>query len=449
MKKRFAVLLVFALIFSLLVACGGGKESSNSGEGGGTDTSSSSTGSGGSGTGTADSGSSGGDGGKTVELTYWDGTWAEEITPELVKEFEAQNPGIKIKVEYFPWDGMYDKFLVALRNDNGPDIINMAVDWTVPFAAMGKLQNITPFIEQYGVDMNDFYEGPLKTVTYNGQYYALPYRSEANALYYNKKIFADAGLDPEQPPATWDELIEFSKQIKEKTGIAGFGQSGSEFGNFTAQLYYLIYSNGGSVLNEDYTKSALTSPEAVEAAQIFVDMYRKHKISPDSTMENNNTVNRNLFASEKVAMFISGNYDVAAVREANPDLDFGTALQPALAERKPILGGWNAGVTNTAKDAEAAFKFVNFLASPEISPRYSLTFSSRKSAAGHEKYKAPEFQPFLESLNYAQAMPPIPQWTQIKQIVYNHMQSAMIGDRTVEQALQDASKEIDALLAGN
>lgn len=425
--RRVAGFIAAIMIFTLLAACGGSKETTEPG--------------------TAPSASGNDDSAaKTVELTYWDGTWAEEITPELVKEFEAQNPGIKIKVEYFPWDGMQDKYLVALQNNNGPDIINLAVDWTVPFAAMGKLQSLSPFIEKYNVDMNDFYEGPVQTLTYQDEYYALPYRSEANALFYNKKMFAEAGLDPEKAPETWDELIAFSQQIKEKTGNFGFGQSGSEFGNFTAQLYYLIYSNGGSVLNADNTKSALTSPEAIEAAQIFVDMYRTHKISPDSTMENNNTVNRNLFASEKVAMFISGNYDVDAVREANPDLDFGTAMQPSLKERKPILGGWSVGVTNTAKDAEAAFKFVNFLASPEVSPRYSITFSSRKSAASHEKYQAPELQPFMESLNYAQAMPSIPQWTQIKQIVYSHMQSAMIGERTVEEALQAASKEIDDIL---
>lgn len=424
-KKKLHLTITSVSMLALLAACGGNSNPPAASPGT-----------------NGDSGS-----GETIELTYWDGTWAEEITPELIKEFEEANPGIKINVEYFPWDGMQDKYLVALRNDSGPDIINLAVDWTVPFAAMGKLQSIDEYIDKYDVDMNDFYDGPLQTLIYQDQYYALPYRSEANALFYNKELFEEAGLDPNQAPETWEDVIAFSKQIHEQTGNYGFGQSGNEFGNFTAQLYYLIYSNGGSVLNEDNTKSALLSPEAIEASQLFVDLYRTHKASPESTLENNNTVNRNLFINGQVAMFISGNYDVDAIREANPELDFGTAPQPKMKELTPILGGWSVGVTNTAKDAEAAFKFVEFLASPEVSPRYSITFSSRASAADNEKYQTEELKPFLESLNYAVPMPPIPQWTQIKQIVYNNLQAAMIGDVSVEDALTVASHEIDEALS--
>lgn len=430
MRKKFFITLILVLVF--LTACG----SNNGGDNNNQNGSPSST------------PPPANDKNEIIELTYWDGTWAEEIIPDLIAQFEADNPNIKINVEYFPWDGMHDKYLISLSQDSGPDIINLAVDWSIPFAKMGKLQALNEYIDKYNVDLDDFYEGPLNTNYFEGSYYSLPYRSETVGLFYNKSIFDQVGLDPNSPPDTWGELLDYSLTLKDH-GIFGFGQVGSEFGNFTTQLITLIQMNGGNVLNDDYTKSTILEPEAIEAAQFFVDMYREHQISPTSTMENDNTMNRNLFANEQVAMFLSGPFDIDALREANPDLDFGTALPPQIVERRPLLGGWNIGVTNTAKDAEAAFKFVNFIASPEISPIYSLTFSARKSAAGHEKYDDPSIQPFLDSLNYAQAAPPIPQWTQIRQILYSKLQFAMIGEKTVEQAMEEAAQEIDELLSGN
>ena len=381
---------------------------------------------------------------ETVTLNYWDASWKEELTPVLVDEFEEDNSDIKLNVEYFPWDGMHDKYLVALKSNSGPDAINIAVDWTIPFAVMDKLLNLDEFIKADKIELNDFYSGPLETATYNQKIYALPYRSETMGLFYNKSMFKEANL-PDRAPETWEELLEFSKALT-KDDYYGFGLVGNEVNNLTAQLFMIIYSNNGRILSDDYKKSLLNQPEALEAVHFFVDLYTKHEVVPKSVLENNNTANRNLFANEKVAMFTSGNYDIGPIYNSNPDILMGTALVPEWKTRKTLLGGWNVAITSTCEDEKAAWKWIKFLASTEISPRYSFTFPARKSASKNEKYNDPELKPFLDALEYAYPLPQIGEMSQIKQIVYDQTLYALIGEKTVDKAMNEAVQKIDELL---
>jgi multiple sugar transport system substrate-binding protein len=380
-----------------------------------------------------------------VELTYWDAAWNEPITPDIVKEFETKNPGIKIKVQYNPDNGMSDKYLIALKQKAGPDIVNLNLDWIAPYAAAGTLQPLDPYVKADQLDTQDFYAGAMSTATYGGKIYALPYRTETHGLFFNKTLFTASGLDSSLPLANWDQALAAAKKIT-KDGVFGIGIPGTNFGNVTTQLFNMILSNGGSILTEDHRKSALTEPAAVEMAEFFVSLY-KTKVAPGSVLENDNIVNRNLFTSKKIAMYMSGFYDIAPIKKADPALDFGTSMIPANKGRKTILAGWGTAVTSSSRHPEAAWKFVSYLASPEVSARYSITFSSRRSAAQNPKYQDPLVKPFIAALDYAQPLPQIPQLTQIKQIVFAALQGALAGKTTAAEAMKNASLEIDTLLA--
>jgi len=388
-----------------------------------------------------------GSAGKAVTLTYWDGAWNEPVTPDIIKQFEEQNKDIKIKVEFFPDNGMQDKYLVALRTQSGPDVINIAADWTTPFATVGGLLPLDDFIAKDNLDMNDFWPGALKTIQIKGKTYALPYRSETMGLFYNKGMFEKAGIDASKAPETWEQVLDAAKKTT-KDGAFGYGLVGKQPGNLSMQLITMIRTFGGDVLNADFTKSRLNEPEAIAAAQFYVDLFKTHKVTPDSTMENDNAAARNLFSTEKVAMFMSGSYDLDAIKKANANLNIGSGMAPYSKERKTVLGGWNVAVTASTKQQEAAWKFVNFLASPEISVKYSNTFSSRKSAASNEKYADPLIQPFLEGLNYATPLPATPQLPQIRSIIHDNLQAALLGLTTAEEAMRKASDEVDKLLQG-
>lgn len=381
-----------------------------------------------------------------VNLTVWTGSWNEELLTELVATFNQTYPDITITGEYYPWDGMEDKYLVALQADNGPDILDMAVAWTIPFATMGKLQALNTYIEDAGVDLSDYYDGPMQTLTIDGSYYALPYRSESVALFYNKKLFREAGLDPEQPPTTWAELAEDAKTLT-KGDVAGFGMSGKNAGNLTVQVYSIMFANGAKLLSDDMTQAAFNTPEGLEALELWSNMALVDKSVPASVLENDNTVNRNLFAQEKIAMYMSGNYDIDPILEANPDIEMGFAILPKMKVNATQIGGWNMGMTNTCQNPKEGFDFVNFMCSTEIAPLFSSTFPASRSAMENEKYSDPNLTAFKEAIEYAVPLPGSPRMTEITNIIYNESQAVIAGTKDAATALQDAEDQVNQLLS--
>ncbi|WP_165972034.1 ABC transporter substrate-binding protein [Paenibacillus piri] len=383
---------------------------------------------------------------KPVELTFWDGAWNDAKTPGIVKKFEEKYPNIKIKVQSNPDNGMSDKYLIALKQKNGPDLVNMAVDWITPFAAVGGLMPLDDYIKKDNVDLKDFYDGAISVAKVNDKVYALPYRTETHGLIYNKKLFEAAGIDAAKGPENWTQVMEQAQKLT-KGDVYGIALPGTNVGNLTTQLFNMIMSNGGAILNSDNTKSMLTEPAAVEMVKLYVELYTKYKVVPNSMLQNDGVANRNLFSNDKIGMYMTGIYDIDPIKQANANAQMGVAMVPANKNRKTILGGWAVGVTTSSKNPDAAWKFINFITQPDISAEYSVTFSSRKSAAGNPKYQDPLAKPLLEALAYAQPLPQIPQWTQIKQIVFDNVQLALSGKASPEDAMKQASKAIDDLLA--
>ena len=383
-----------------------------------------------------------------VEIVLWNGNWHEtDSTAKIIKEFETQNPGIKVRMEAFPWDGMEDKYLISLKNDAGPDVLDAVMEWAMPYATMGKLAPLDDFIVADKMDMSDFYEGALKGAQANGKTIALPGGGDVFALSYNKKIIRDAGLDPDTPPKTYADLLEYAKATT-KGDVFGFGLvGGGAPASVVFQLTEFVYANGGSILNNDNTKCTLNEPAAIEAIQLYHDFFRKYHVTPKSTMENDGIANRELFASGKVAMLMTGIYDLDPIMSANPNIELGTCLLPKMTEHKNLYSGWNMVLTNTSKNKEASWKLIKFLTSREIQPIYFAGFTStRKSNATDKAYSNPLYKAFLEGLDYAVSYPLIPQMGQIKQIVFDNLQYAMNDQKTVEEAMNQATIEIDKLL---
>ena len=381
------------------------------------------------------------------EITVWTGSWNDGLMDEIMKDFYDQYPDVKVNFEYLPWDGMEDKYLSALQAGAGPDVLDMAIAWTIPYASMGKLQNLDGYIETYQVDMSEYYECALETLMIDGSYYALPYRSETMCLFYNKDLFEKAGLDPDAPPATWEELREYAVKLT-KGDVFGFGMCGSNAGNTTAQIYSMMFSKGVSLLNEDMTEAAFNTKEGRGAFSFWADLFLKDGAVAKSVLENDNTTNRNLFAEGKLGMFMSGSYDIEPILEANPEMNMGFALCPAFdgGKNSAVLGGWNLGMSDTCKNPDAAFALMRYLASPDVSVDFSSTFSSCKSASANEKYSDEKLKVFLEAINYGVPLPGSPHMNQITDIIYNEAQAVLSGSKDTETALTDAEKGVNDVL---
>lgn len=383
----------------------------------------------------------------SAELTLWDASWNENITPGLIEKFNEKYPDIKVNVEFFPSDGMSDKYLTALTSGSGADLLSINNEWVSTFAMSKGLLNLDEYISENDYDMSDFYDGAQTGVKFNDSVYALPYRAETHGIFYNKDLFEAAGYS--EMPDTWEEFLPIAEKITEGGAAKGIAIPGGEWGNTSYQLINMILCGGGSVLNEDNTASALDSPEAIKVAEFFVDLYRESHVVPDSIMENDNAAGRTLFSEGKVASFMSGAYDISAIQGINADLNMATGLVPIFEgnERKTIFAGWSTAISAHTKNPEAAWLLAEFLASPEISVEYSTTFSARKSMQTNEKYESdPLLKNLAEAIQYGEPLPVIPQLTQIRQIMYEQIQLALSGDITAEEAMLEASDQINAIL---
>lgn len=377
-----------------------------------------------------------------ITLTFWDGNWQEAVWPEVEAIWNKEHPNIKIEAE-FQADLANDKYMLALTNGTAPDVMSCALDWVTTFGSAGLLDPLDEYIAADSVDTSAYVKGAIDAATVDGKLYGLPFRSETYTLFYNKDILAEAGYT--EPPKTWDEVKEIAAACT-KGDVYGYGVCGTNYSNFSFQYITMLGCSGGTILNEDNTASALASDVAVETAQLYKDLAA---YAPTSMLENDNIANRTLFASGKIAMYLSGIYDAEEIVKMNPDLNFACAMVPTAndAERNTILGGWSVAVAGCSEKQEAAWEFVKFLTRPDIAAMYTNTFTGTgEIAERYADYPEDIIQPNAEALQYAHALPSVESIVSIRQAIMDNLQLMLIDDMSAEDACALLDEEVNGLL---
>ncbi|MEM1484436.1 sugar ABC transporter substrate-binding protein [Oscillospiraceae bacterium PP1C4] len=381
--------------------------------------------------------------GETTTIRFWDGNWNEESFKEIKVLWEKEHPDIKLEGEFQVDDGMSDKYVMALKNGTAPDVVACALDWVTTFGNADLLAPLDEYIKADNVDVSTFVPGAIDASTIQGSLYGLPFRSETYSLFYNKDILAAAGFT--EPPKTWDEVKKVAAACTTED-VAGYGLTGANYSNFSFQFINMLRSSGGDILTADNSKSALDTDVAIQTAKLYKDL---QAYAPASLLENNNVANRTLFASGKVAMYLSGIYDVPEIIKANPDLNFASAMVPTAngAQRKTILGGWSVAIPKSSKNKEAAWEFVKFLTRPDIAAIYTNTFTGTGAPANRFKDVAPAIvEPSADALQYAAALPSVPQIVGIRQAIFDNMVLSLSDTITAEEGIAKTSEAVNKLL---
>lgn len=377
------------------------------------------------------------------EVTWWTPNFNEARAKELVEKFEAANPDITVNLEITTTDGLPQRILTALQSGSAPDIIDVQHGWVNGYAQ----NNLVIPLDDILTGREDYVPAALGSVSWNDQVWAIPYRIETHAIIYNKAHFVAAGLDPENPPQTWDEFAA-AAQAMTKDGKSGFAiTGGGEVGNTIFRSLPFIWMAGGGIISDDGTQVLVNSPETVRAVTFYTDFF-KNGISPTSTLENDGTANRRLFIAETVSMYQSGQFDVNSIRQENPNIDIGvmTIPHPEGANTAAILGGWSLVVPTDARNPEDAKTFIAFLGEAENQAVLTDTFPARVSGMEAERFQDPILQVFKEMLPYGRPVPLHRNWVQITQAYFDGIQRILLGDEDVQTAMDGAAEEIEALL---
>ena len=378
------------------------------------------------------------------EITWWTPNFNVERAEELKARFEEQNPDITVNIESTTTEGLPQRILTTLRSGSAPDIIDAQHPWVTGYAQNDLVLPVGDLI----TDREDYNQAAIDYVTWNDQQWGVPYRIEALAVLCNRGHMEEAGLDPENPPETWDELLAAAQAMTtdSRSGFAITG--GGEVGNTIFRSVPFIWMNGGELISEDGTTALVNEPAAVEAVEYWTDMYTEHGVSPSSTLQNDGTANRRLFIAEAVSCYQSGQFDIASIQAENPDIDILPIMTPHPEGGEPsaILGGWSWVIPSAAENPEDARTFIEFLAQPENMGFYTDTFPARVSAMDLPRFDDPMLQVFGDMLPYGRPLPNHPNWVQISQADFDGVQRILIGQQEPQEAMDDAAADIQNLL---
>jgi len=380
----------------------------------------------------------------------------EEWWRQLVTEFE-QKYGIDVEYQIIGFEVYWDKLVAAFEAGTPPDVALADLGgWVPAFADKGWLEPLDKYLATWE-GTKQIWPNLWEAVTYKGVRYGVPWYCDCRVLLYHKELFKKAGLEPNKPPRTWDELLEYAKKLTDpKKGIYGYGVSGALSEITTLGYMIFLYGAGGRLLTPDYKKAAFNSPEGLEALKFYTELYTKYHVSPPGTPSYTEDDYRVMMAHGKIAMAIGGPWSFPLIEMENPAIKgkYATAPHPYKVHPATVYGGWAWVIAKASKHKDAAWKWIAFMDSYDVWKRWALKWKGPMPARIDVVFDVPFFledplwKPIITMFPHAVARPPIPQWPQVSHVIQLMVQNVLTGKMTPEQALSWAAKEVNKILAG-
>ena len=384
-----------------------------------------------------------------VEIEYWQYELASktELVNQLIPEFEAANPGIKVKHVNFPYDDFRQQVAAAVQAGQGPDVLNVYFGWVASYVQQQFLTPLPADIFPNETIEADFYP-TVKAAKIKDQYYALPIAVRTLALFYNKDILEAAG---QKPPTNWEELVDVAKATVKKDGekfetVGITWDIGGQQHNWWREA--LIRQNGALPSSEDNKTLQWTSPEGIEAFKYVAAFLTEHGVTQAGFQTDGPTA----FGAGAAALHIDGSYRVGSLAGSNPDLNYGVVPLPSHKEKASFASYWANAITRKAAEGDrqiASAKFIDFLSSEAVQKRWTpavgelparLSLANDPVVTGDER-----LTPFVESLPYSYATFIVNE-ADLRQSVMDAFDQVTLNGVDAEAAVQEAQDKNQAQL---
>ncbi len=386
--------------------------------------------------------------GAPEELTVW---------KQIVADFEAANPGIKVNVEVSDWQAYWDKLKTQLSAGTPPDVFAMDAPLFLDYQSRGVLLNLQPYIDKDPEMLKDVYPQTLEAYKVADGYYGLPRDFQTIVLFYNKDMFDKAGVAYPKADWTWEDLRAAAQKLTKDTNNDGkTDQYGFVFDQWDMEVGWseALWAYGGDVISADRSKTLVGEPKSRQAWQLLHDMVFVDKSVPDA-----NTIGQygsDLFQAGVAAMTPMGHWAVPGYNAAG--FKFDVAPMPK-GPAGPATSVNSAGfvVAKASKNADAAFAFVKFAISKTGQTRLAeLGFACPvlKSVAEspvflEQKGSSLNQKVFLDSLAFARMKPVFKGYDEWAAAVGDGMGAVWRGEAELNPTLDDVVKQADAVLAKN
>ena len=396
-----------------------------------------------------------------VELDFWYalGGNSGDVVVELVEQFNESHPNIHVTPTY---QGSYAQIIAKMWNaiyaeQSLPQVSHVAA--APLLGATGAIIPITDFTDgPEGIDRSLIFDAFWEYNSTGGQIWTMPFNNSVPILYYNRDLFVAAGLDPDQPPTTWDEVIEYGKMLTRDTdGNGEIDQWGFNVHSDTHwYLSSMFLENGVQIINDEQTEVLYNTPEAVEMLQLWDDMVNLHMIMPPGQHQEA----KGDFLAGKSGMLIRSSANIpSTIEEAT--FDVGVATLPTVAGRDPVapIGGASLAISKNDDPAvvAASWEFVKFMTSKESSlylsthtgylPIYQDALEWPELQAYLEEH--PEQRVAIEELQYAYAIPVFGALGTSDGALRRAVEAVELGAATPAEALDEAKTVVDRNIAEN
>ena len=368
---------------------------------------------------------------------------------DTLKPFEEANPNIKVKIEFRPIDGFWDKLQTEYAGNTAPDIAINQMNWVIPGAARGMFIDLKPYFDRDKVDLSAYFYDLEPEWGWQGGIYGGLLYAGGQALYINKDLLKAAGLEFPAEDWTWDDMLAYAQQLTDPAK----NQWGLHMSILNPPYWgtSFIHGAGGAVLNEAYDKCTLTDPKSQAGLQFVADLIHQHKVMPaPSVLEGQ----ENPFLTGKVAIYFGGTWEEGQIRATDFDWDF--AHMPVNAETniRQVQMGSNAwSILSTSAHQEEAWQVVKFLMG-EGGQRGMMAngVPGLTSVVESEEYRALHAPQNVEVLwgdfaNYGHDYYPTPDTDEWWSAVGQELSVIWSGEATVAEATERACAAVDEIFA--
>jgi putative chitobiose transport system substrate-binding protein len=372
----------------------------------------------------------------------------------LIKKYEALHPGVKIEWLDYPAEGYQTTLMLKFMSKTPPDVMNLNDDFVIQFGQRNVLLPLEKYAPRETLDT--YFPAILHDgCTYKGTLYALPWYLATDVTMYNKKIFEQAGLDPKKPPRNNLELAQYSKIIKEKTGLYGFCPVYTEGGS----LRDFLLLDGVQLVDEDGKRAIFNTPQGYEIVKFWADLY-KNRLVPKESLTSRHRRPIELYKTGKIAVFMSGPQFLKLIRSDAPDIYENTLCAPRILGKVELYPVYvmNLSVARACKHPKEAADFAAFVTNGENQLAFckiTTIMPSVVSAAKDNYFTDVEDTPEGRARKIAAEQLfkctvrkyPTKHRPELNEAMDEAMQKACLGKMTPKEALDEAARKWTEILS--
>ena len=383
-------------------------------------------------------------------MTVWGGendkTTYQKRIDLLVKKF----PELKVTLQLIPNDGYAQKVQTMIAGGKGPDIMQVAESVNV-YSSKNQIQPLDELASKAGIDLEKRFGSIGKLYSYQDKVYAIPDRSGAMIVFYNKTLFDAKGIKAPTADWTWDDALGAFKELTVPGKQWGYAGSG-----WWAQWWSFVYQNGGKII-DDSGKPAVATDEVIEALQWSGDLIFKHGVVP--TQKQYADMGADVggdaaFANGKVAVNTTGFWGISGLTKSKIEWD----IAPLWKGKQQAVTAFGSGlaISRTAKNPEAALKAIDFLTAPEAQQQIIAT--GQDVPANIEVQKSEAFlkpawmtkpvnmDVFGESSGFVYRAPFIPAWNEMQKAFDDGLADFWLGKQDARDALTAIQKRLETIV---